>query len=84
MGVDLNPFSPRPDGEEPLPHGGYCGPAVKPIALLLGLRFFFVFPSAELAALLIGMTLPNTLFFGATTVPVCASRDRLLHRMSRT
>jgi dihydropyrimidine dehydrogenase (NAD+) subunit PreA len=35
MGVDLDSFSPRPDVGGKSSHGGYCGPAVKPIALHL-------------------------------------------------
>ncbi len=33
MGVDLDTFTPRPDVGGRSSHGGYCGPAVKPIAL---------------------------------------------------
>src|ERR1700687_6149437 len=33
MSVDLETFSPRPDVGGKSSHGGYCGPAVKPIAL---------------------------------------------------
>jgi dihydropyrimidine dehydrogenase (NAD+) subunit PreA len=33
MGVDLNSFSPKPQVGGYGSHGGYCGPAVKPIAL---------------------------------------------------
>ena len=33
MGVDLNTFSPKPAVRGDGSHGGYCGPAVKPIAL---------------------------------------------------
>ena len=32
-GVDLDTFTPRPDVHGHSAHGGYCGPAVKPIAL---------------------------------------------------
>src|SRR6202046_3605457 len=35
MGVDLDNFSPRPNVGGTSSHGGYCGPAVKPIALPL-------------------------------------------------
>src|ERR1700733_8862844 len=35
MGVDLQSFSPRPVVGGKSSHGGYCGPAVKPIALHL-------------------------------------------------
>ena len=35
MGVDLDTFSPRPVVGGKSSHGGYCGPAVKPIALHL-------------------------------------------------
>jgi dihydropyrimidine dehydrogenase (NAD+) subunit PreA len=35
MGVDLETFSPRPIVAGKSSHGGYCGPAVKPIALHL-------------------------------------------------
>jgi dihydropyrimidine dehydrogenase (NAD+) subunit PreA len=33
MGVDLDTFSPSPSVDGKASHGGYCGPAVKPIAL---------------------------------------------------
>jgi dihydropyrimidine dehydrogenase (NAD+) subunit PreA len=33
MGVDLDTFAPRPSVRGQGTHGGYCGPAVKPIAL---------------------------------------------------
>ena len=33
MGVDLDTFAPRPSVRGQGSHGGYCGPAVKPIAL---------------------------------------------------
>ncbi len=33
MGVDLDTFAPRPKVRGRASHGGYCGPAVKPIAL---------------------------------------------------
>ena len=33
MGVDLDSFSPSPSIDGKASHGGYCGPAVKPIAL---------------------------------------------------
>ena len=32
-GIDLDTFSPRPNVDGKSSHGGYCGPAVKPIAL---------------------------------------------------
>ncbi len=32
-GIDLDTFVPRPDVDGKSSHGGYCGPAVKPIAL---------------------------------------------------
>ncbi|MGB6973159.1 MAG: NAD-dependent dihydropyrimidine dehydrogenase subunit PreA [Terracidiphilus sp.] len=32
-GIDLDTFTPRPDVDGSSSHGGYCGPAVKPIAL---------------------------------------------------
>ncbi len=35
MGVDLDTFAPRPTVAGKSSHGGYCGPAVKPIALHL-------------------------------------------------
>ena len=35
MGVDLDTFAPRPDVGGKSSHGGYCGPALKPIALHL-------------------------------------------------
>jgi dihydropyrimidine dehydrogenase (NAD+) subunit PreA len=35
MGIDLDTFAPRPNVGGKSSHGGYCGPAVKPIALHL-------------------------------------------------
>lgn len=35
IGIDLETFTPRPDVGGKSSHGGYCGPAVKPIALHL-------------------------------------------------
>jgi dihydropyrimidine dehydrogenase (NAD+) subunit PreA len=35
MGVDLDTFAPKPQVRDLGSHGGYCGPAVKPIALHL-------------------------------------------------
>src|SRR6202041_3147927 len=35
MGVDLETFAPRPNVAGKSSHGGYCGPAVKPLALHL-------------------------------------------------
>jgi len=35
MGVDLDTFAPQPDVGGKSSHGGYCGPALKPIALHL-------------------------------------------------
>src|ERR1700719_5160758 len=35
MGVDLETFSPKPNVGGKSSHGGYCGPALKPIALHL-------------------------------------------------
>jgi dihydropyrimidine dehydrogenase (NAD+) subunit PreA len=35
IGIDLNNFSPRPSVGGLGSHGGYCGPAVKPIALFM-------------------------------------------------
>jgi dihydropyrimidine dehydrogenase (NAD+) subunit PreA len=32
-GIDLSTFAPRPNVDSKSSHGGYCGPAVKPIAL---------------------------------------------------
>src|SRR6202046_952028 len=32
-GIDLNTLVPRPNVDGKSSHGGYCGPAVKPIAL---------------------------------------------------
>src|SRR5205809_6593020 len=35
MGIDLDTLIPRPQVDGRTAHGGYCGPAVKPIALLM-------------------------------------------------
>jgi dihydropyrimidine dehydrogenase (NAD+) subunit PreA len=74
MGVDLDTFAPRPTVRGLSSHGGYCGPAVKPIALhrCRPAPSGYAFPSAASAAFdLAGCgRVPGA---GATSVQVCTA-----------
>ena len=64
-GIDLDTFTPRPDVGGLSAHGGYCGPAVKPIALHHGAadcvgRRSRAFPSPASAAFPAGATPPSS------------------------
>jgi dihydropyrimidine dehydrogenase (NAD+) subunit PreA len=76
MGVDLETFTPRPNVGGKSSHGGYCGPAVKPIALhLLSCvsRKRCAFPSAESAASAYWNDAAEHIALGASTVQVCTA-----------
>src|ERR1700733_9649927 len=76
-GIDLDTFVPRPNVDGKSSHGGYCGPAVKPIALNMVQQ---VMADAESALPLSGIggieTWPDAAEFmllGCGTVQVCTA-----------
>ena len=76
-GVDLDTFTPRPDVGGRSSHGGYCGPAVKPIALNM-VAEVAKDPEVELPVSGIGgiaswKDAVEFLLLGATTVQVCTA-----------
>jgi dihydropyrimidine dehydrogenase (NAD+) subunit PreA len=80
-GVDLDTFTPRPDVGGRSAHGGYCGPAVKPIALNM-VSSVAKDPEVRLPISGIGgistwRDAAEFLALGATTVQVCTA---VMHR----
>jgi dihydropyrimidine dehydrogenase (NAD+) subunit PreA len=76
-GVDLDTFTPRPDVGGRSAHGGYCGPAVKPIALNM-VSSIAKDPQVGLPISGIGgisnwRDAAEFLLLGATTVQVCTA-----------
>jgi dihydropyrimidine dehydrogenase (NAD+) subunit PreA len=76
-GVDLDTFTPRPDVGGRSAHGGYCGPAVKPIALNM-ISAIAKDPEVRLPISGIGgisnwRDAAEFLLLGATTVQVCTA-----------
>ncbi|HEX6250207.1 MAG TPA: NAD-dependent dihydropyrimidine dehydrogenase subunit PreA [Gemmatimonadaceae bacterium] len=77
VGVDLNNFAPLPDVGGKSSHGGYCGPAVKPIALHL-LSATAGDPSVKIPISGIGgistwRDAAEFVALGATTMQVCTA-----------
>jgi dihydropyrimidine dehydrogenase (NAD+) subunit PreA len=76
-GIDLDTFTPRPDVGGRSAHGGYCGPAVKPIALNM-VSAVVKDPEVRLPVSGIGgisswRDAAEFLVLGATTVQVCTA-----------
>jgi dihydropyrimidine dehydrogenase (NAD+) subunit PreA len=76
-GVDLDTFTPRPDVGGRSAHGGYCGPAVKPIALNM-VSAVSQDPQVRLPVSGIGgisnwRDAAEFILLGATTVQVCTA-----------
>jgi dihydropyrimidine dehydrogenase (NAD+) subunit PreA len=77
MGVDLQTLTPRPDVDGQSSHGGYCGPAVKPIALHM-VSSVAKHPKVSIPISGIGgiadwRDTAEFLLLGATTVQVCTA-----------
>ncbi len=77
MSIDLDSFSPRPDVAGHSAHGGYCGPAVKPIALNMLAQ---VAKDAQVAIPISGIggisnwrDAVEFILLGASTVQVCTA-----------
>ncbi len=76
-GIDLNTFEPRPNVDGKSSHGGYCGPAVKPIALNM-VQQVMSDPEAALPMSGIGgigtwQDAAEFILLGAGTVQVCTA-----------
>jgi dihydropyrimidine dehydrogenase (NAD+) subunit PreA len=75
MGVDLDTFAPRPDVGGRSSHGGYCGPAVKPIALHLTSQVAktIPLPISGIGGITTWRDAAEFILVGATTVQVCTA-----------
>ncbi|WP_263418778.1 NAD-dependent dihydropyrimidine dehydrogenase subunit PreA [Terriglobus albidus] len=76
-GIDLDTFTPRPNVDGKSSHGGYCGPAVKPIALNM-VQSVMADPASALPMSAIGgigtwRDAAEFLLVGAGTVQVCTA-----------
>jgi len=77
VGVDLDTFAPRPQVQGNGSHGGYCGPAVKPIALNM-VSSVAKHPKVKIPISGIGgigtwSDATEFMLLGATTVQVCTA-----------
>jgi dihydropyrimidine dehydrogenase (NAD+) subunit PreA len=75
MGVDLESFAPRPNVAGKSSHGGYCGPAVKPIALHLvsSVAKKVKIPIAGIGGIGNWIDAAEHIALGASTVQVCTA-----------
>jgi dihydropyrimidine dehydrogenase (NAD+) subunit PreA len=77
MGVDLDTFAPRPDVGGRSSHGGYCGPAVKPIALhmvsAVARDAQVRLPISGIGGIQTWRDAAEFMALGATTVQVCTA-----------
>ena len=90
MGVDLNTWRPLPDVDGQGSHGGYCGPAVKPIALHM-LSSLYNDPGIRVPLCGIGgietwRDAAEFMLLGASVVQVCTAAMhygfRIIHEMT--
>src|ERR1700691_830595 len=75
MGVDLESFVPRPSVGGKSSHGGYCGPAVKPIALHLvsSVAKKLRIPISGIGGIGLWNDAAEFMALGASTVQVCTA-----------
>jgi len=75
MGVDLETFAPRPNVGGKSSHGGYCGPAVKPIALHLvsSVAKRLRIPVSGIGGIGFWNDAAEYIALGASTVQVCTA-----------
>jgi dihydropyrimidine dehydrogenase (NAD+) subunit PreA len=75
MGVDLDTFAPRPNVGGKSSHGGYCGPAVKPIALhlLSTVAKILRIPISGIGGIGYWNDAAEHISLGASTVQVCTA-----------
>jgi len=76
-GIDLDTFTPRPDVGGHSAHGGYCGPAVKPIALHLVQQLAsdpeIALPISGIGGVATWREAAEFLLLGCGTVQVCTA-----------
>ena len=77
-GVDLDSFTPRPVVGDMSSHGGYCGPAVKPIALnmvasIAADPFTEGLPISGIGGIQTWQDVAEYILLGATTIQVCTA-----------
>ena len=77
-GVDLESFTPRPVVGDMSSHGGYCGPAVKPIALnmvaaIAADPFTEGLPISGIGGIQTWQDVAEYILLGATTIQVCTA-----------
>jgi dihydropyrimidine dehydrogenase (NAD+) subunit PreA len=75
IGVDLETFTPRPDVGGKSSHGGYCGPAVKPVALHLvsSVAKTVKLPISGIGGVTYWNDAAEHIACGASTVQVCTA-----------
>ncbi len=75
IGVDLETFTPRPDVGGRSSHGGYCGPAVKPVALHLvsSVARTLTLPISGIGGISCWSDAAEHIAVGASTVQVCTA-----------
>ncbi len=75
MGIDLDMFAPRPTVRGKSSHGGYCGPAVKPIALHMvsACAQKVKIPVSGIGGIANWQDAAEFLALGATSVQVCTA-----------
>ncbi len=77
MGVDLDTLSPLPSVNKQSSHGGFCGPAVKPIALRMVAQLAreddFGIPISGIGGISNWRDAAEFLALGSTTVQVCTA-----------
>jgi dihydropyrimidine dehydrogenase (NAD+) subunit PreA len=78
-GVDLDTLVPRPDVHGASAHGGYCGPAVKPIALnmVASVAHEVPLPLSGIGGISTWQDAAEFILLGASTVQVCTA---VMHR----
>ena len=76
-GIDLNTLRPRPDVGGLSSHGGYCGPAVKPIALnmvqQIGADPLSALPTSGIGGVTTWQDAAEFILLGCGTVQVCTA-----------
>jgi dihydropyrimidine dehydrogenase (NAD+) subunit PreA len=77
MGIDLDSFAPRPIVDGKSSHGGYCGPAVKPIALNMVAAIArhpkIGIPISGIGGVASWRDAAEFLLLGATSIQVCTA-----------
>ena len=76
-GIDLDTFTPRPNVDGKSSHGGYCGPAVKPIALNMVQQVMAdsesALPMSAIGGIETWRDAAEFMLLGAGTVQVCTA-----------